>query len=135
MNYLVDTNIIKALLRNDEKIKRKLEQIVFCGKEIFINAISYYETKRGLLDINAIKQLIIFNEVCKKFRILLLDNQGIFDKASEIYVDLKHRKPSQLIKDADILIAAMSLTGNLILVSDDTDFLRIKDINLENWLK
>ncbi|MGQ9628519.1 MAG: PIN domain-containing protein [Anaerolineae bacterium] len=59
--------------------------------------------------------------------------QKIFDKAAEIYSDLKQR--GELIQDADILIAAISLTQNLTLVSDDSDFLRIKDITVENWLR
>ena len=131
MNYALDTNIITGLMKNDEKIKRKLQKILFIGNEVFINGISYYEIKRGLLAINAIKQLNTFNEICKRFRNLLLDNLEIFDKASEIYADLKQR--GELIKDADILIASISLTQKLILVSNDTDFQRIKGITVENW--
>ncbi|MFH1322420.1 MAG: type II toxin-antitoxin system VapC family toxin [Methanobacteriota archaeon] len=133
MNYTIDTNIITALMKNDEGVKRKLQEMVFYGKEVFINGISYYEIKRGLLAANATKQLNIFDEICKKLGILLLDNQGIFDIASEIYADLKQR--GELITDADILIAAIALTQNLILVSDNTKhFQRIRDITLENWL-
>ncbi len=133
MNYTIDTNIITALMKNDEGVKRKLQEMVFYGKEVFINGISYYEIKRGLLAANATTQLNIFDEICKKLGILLLDNQGIFDIASEIYADLKQR--GELITDADILIAAIALTQNLILVSDNTKhFQRIRDITLENWL-
>lgn len=120
-------------MKNDEGVKRKLQEMVFYGKEVFINGISYYEIKRGLLAANATTQLNIFDEICKKLGILLLDNQGIFDIASEIYADLKQR--GELITDADILIAAIALTQNLILVSDNTKhFQRIRDITLENWL-
>ena len=133
MNYTIDTNIITALMKNDEGVKRKLQEMVFYGKEVFINGISYYEIKRGLLAANATTQLNIFDKICKKLGILLLDNRGIFDIASEIYADLKQR--GELITDADILIAAIALTQNLILVSDNTKhFQRIRDITLENWL-
>lgn len=133
MSYLLDTNIIIAFMKNSEKLKIKLQEAIFYGKEIFINGISYYEIKRGLLAANAPKQLKVFDEICKRFRILFLDNQKIFDKAAEIYSDLKQR--GELIQDANILIAAISLTQNLTLVSDDSDFLRIKDITVENWLR
>lgn len=133
MDYTVDTNIITALMKNDERIKRKLQEIIFQGKEVFINGISYYEIKRGLLASNATRQLNIFDEICKRFRILLLDKQRVFDRASEIYADLKQR--GELISDADILIAAMTLTENLILVSADTHFLRISGVTVEKWLR
>lgn len=133
MNYTLDTNIITALMKNIRKIKRKIQEAIFYGKEVTINGISYYEIKRGLLAANATKQLDIFNELCKKFKILLLDNKIFFDKASEIYADLRRR--GELIPDADILIVAMAITQNLILVTDDTDFQRIKGIILENWLQ
>lgn len=120
-------------MKNIRKIKRKIQEAIFYGKEVTINGISYYEIKRGLLAANATKQLDIFNELCKKFKILLLDNKIFFDKASEIYADLRRR--GELIPDADILIAAMAITQNLILVTDDTDFQRIKGIILENWLQ
>jgi tRNA(fMet)-specific endonuclease VapC len=68
-----------------------------------------------------------------KIRLLFLDNQEIFDKASEVYADLKRK--GELIQDADILIAATALTQELILVSDDSDFLRIEGVTVENWLQ
>lgn len=133
MNYILDTNIITAYMRDDEKIRMKLKEIVIYGKKVFISGMSYYEIKRGLLAKKATKQLNIFNELCRKIRILFLDNQEIFDRASEIYADLKQR--GELISDADILIAVTALARDLILVSDDSDFLRIKDVTVENWLK
>ncbi|MEM2959455.1 MAG: type II toxin-antitoxin system VapC family toxin [Candidatus Freyarchaeota archaeon] len=133
MNYILDTNIIIALMKNIVKIKRKVQEAIFYGKEVSFNGISYYEIKRGLLAANATKQLGIFDELCKTFNVSLLDSQIIFDKASEIYADLKGR--GELISDADILIGAIAITQNYILVTDDTDFQRIKGIVLENWLR
>jgi len=134
MNYTIDTNIITALMKDNEAVKNKLQLITLQGKEVFINGISYYEVKRGLLAANATAKLTTFSKICEEFGIILLDNQAIFDKASEIYADLKQR--GELIGDADILIAAMALTQNLVLVSDNTDhFQRIRGITLENWLR
>lgn len=111
----------------------KLDERIFRGEEVFMNGISYYETKRGLLAVRTAKKLSIFDWVCEEFGILLLDDQKIFDTASEIYAKLKQR--GELISDADILIAALAITHKVILVSDDSDFLRIEDVSVENWLK
>ena len=133
MTYVLDTNIITAILKGNERIKLKAQKVILEGNKIFINGISYYETKRGLLAINATAQLERFEQFCKKFGLVLLETQDIFDKASEIYADLRHK--GKLIKDADILIASMVLHKNFILVSDDTDFNRIEGLKIENWLK
>jgi len=133
MNYTLDTNIITALMKNDARVKKKLQDAVLHGERVLINGMSYYETKRGLLAVNATTKLRIFDEFCKRFGVLFLDSKGIFDEASRIYVDLKRR--GELIEDADILIAAIALAQNLIVVSDDPHFLRIKGVNVENWLE
>lgn len=53
MTYVLDTNIITAILKGNERIKQIAQRVMLEGKEIFINGISYYEIKRGLLAINA----------------------------------------------------------------------------------
>ena len=132
MTYVLDTNIITAVLKNNEKVIQRAQRLVLEGKEILINGISYYEIKRGLLAVNATTQLRKFKLLCKEFGLVLLDTQNIFDIASKIYAEL--RPKGQLIEDADILIASIVLCKNFILVSDDTDFNRIKNLKIENWL-
>jgi len=132
MTYVLDTNIITAILKGNERIKQIAQRVMLEGKEIFINGISYYEIKRGLLAINATARLSKFELLCRKFGLVLLDTRDIFDIASEIYANLKQR--GKLIEDADILIASMVHHRNFILVSDDTDFNRIKELKIENWL-
>ncbi len=53
MTYVLDTNIITAILKGNEKVKRKVQEVIVGEEEIFINGISYYEIKRGLLAANA----------------------------------------------------------------------------------
>jgi len=132
MRYLLDTNIITEILKENEKVIKKAQTVRIEGKEILINAISYYEVKRGLLSTNATKQLEKFEQLCKIFGLALLDTQNIFDIASLIYKDLKQK--GKIIEDADILIASISLNGNFILISADNDFNRIKNLRVENWL-
>lgn len=82
---------------------------------------------------NATRQLSDFNELCQEYKVLLLDDIEIIERASEIHADLKLRGTP--IQDADILIAATARTRGLIIVSDDSDLLRIRDITVENWLR
>jgi tRNA(fMet)-specific endonuclease VapC len=132
MTYVLDTNIITAILKGNEKVKKAVQQAEIEGKEIFINGISYYEIKRGLLVKNATKQLKIFDQICREFGLVLLDTKDIFNSAAEIYANLQQR--GELVEDADILIASVVIFRNFILVSDDTDFNRIQGLKIENWL-
>lgn len=61
-----------------------------------------------------------------------MDDIETIEKACEIHADLK--KKGTPIQEADILIAATAITRGLILVSNDSDMLRVSEISLENWL-
>ena len=132
MRYVLDTNIVTAILKGDKNLIQKIINIIQDGKIIFINAITYYEIKRGFLAINAFKKLKVFEALCKKYDIIFLDDRSILDTASNIYSILK--KKGELIEDADILIASMAMYYNYILVSNDSHFKRIKNLQLEDWL-
>ncbi|PKP61060.1 MAG: VapC toxin family PIN domain ribonuclease [Candidatus Altiarchaeales archaeon HGW-Altiarchaeales-1] len=132
MTYVLDTNIITAILKGNEKVKKMAQKSKLEGKKVFINGISYYEIKRGLLATNATAQLKRFEMLCREFDLVLLDTHDIFDRAAEIYADLRRR--GELLEDADILIASIVIFRNFILVSNDTDFNRIHGLKIENWL-
>jgi tRNA(fMet)-specific endonuclease VapC len=129
----MDTNIITAIMKSNEKVKRRAQETILLGDDIFINGVSYYEIKRGLLAKDARKQLQFFDQLCKEYGLVLLDNQAIFDRAAEIYAELQRK--GELIGDADILIAAITDTRNFTLVSDDGDFDKIPGLRVENWLR
>ncbi len=132
MTYLLDTNIVTYILKNNEIILNKLDEVTGVGEEVFISCITYYEIKRGLLAVNATKQLDVFTQLCNEFVILFLDDIPIIEKACEIHVDLKIKGTP--IQDADVLIAATAITCDLILVSNDSDMLRVQHLKLKNWL-
>jgi len=133
MSYLLDTNIVTAILKKNERINKKLGEVDIQGEAVFISVITYYEVQRGLLAVNAIRQLSDFNMLCQEYEVLLLDAIEIIERASEIYADLKQR--GRLIQDTDILIAATAITRGLILVSDDSDMQRVSGITVENWIR
>jgi len=132
MTYVLDTNIITEILKGNQKVLEKVKTATLEGQKIVINAISYYEIKRGLLTVKATAQLEKFMLLCRKFGLVLLDTEDIFDRAAEIYKNL--RKRGELIEDADILIASVVIVKNFVLVSADADFKRIPGLKIENWL-
>ncbi|MEH2074768.1 MAG: type II toxin-antitoxin system VapC family toxin [Nostoc sp.] len=132
MTYLLDTNIVSYILRRNTTVGRKLRDANRSGEEVFISCITYYELKRGLLYANATRQLAEFNQFYSKYEVLFLDDIAILEKACEIHVDLKRR--GQTIQEQDIFIAATAIARGLILVSNDSDLLRVEGLSLENWL-
>ncbi|MEH2298232.1 MAG: type II toxin-antitoxin system VapC family toxin [Nostoc sp.] len=133
MTYLLDTNIVSYILRRNATVGRKLRDANRSGQEVFISCITYYEVKRGLLYANATRQLAEFNQFSQKYEVLFLDDIEIIERAGEIHVALQRR--GLTIQEQDILIAATAIARGFILVSNDSDFLRVQDINLENWLQ
>jgi len=134
MTYILDTDIIIAILRGNQRVARKAGSIVQGGGRILINAISYYEVKRGFLAVNDDGRLSKFEDFCRKFGMVLLDNLRVFDRASEIYASL--RRKNQLIGDADILIAALADSQGFVMVSNNIQhFSRVEGLEVENWLQ
>jgi tRNA(fMet)-specific endonuclease VapC len=132
VDYLLDTNIFSYLLKSNVTVDNKLREATRSGNEVFLSCITYYEVKRGLLAVNASRQLADFHQFCTDYEVLFLDDIEIIEKACEIHVDLKIK--GRPIQDADILIAATAITRGLTLVSNDSDLLRIQGLSLENWL-
>ncbi len=132
MNYLLDTNIVSYILKNNASVNNKLQQVTRQGEEVFISCITYYEVKRGLLALNATRQLAEFETFFQKYEVLYLDNIEIIETACRIHADLKSKGTP--IQDADVLIAATAITRGLILVSNDSDMRRVEGIDLENWV-
>lgn len=138
MKYTLDADSITAILQNQEIIRKKCRYSVLSGDIINISAVSYYQIKRGLIYKDTKNQLKIFDKMCKKFDIILMDDISVFDKASEIYAGLKDGGKEEM-GDADILIASIACIGNFIVVTNNIlhfNFIQevIPDLRIENWL-
>jgi len=132
MSYLLDTNIVSYFMKNNIQINQKLEDLKFQKQKVYISCITYFEIKRGLMAVNATKQMEKFAEFCQDYQIIFLDDLAILEKASEIHANLRSR--GLMIQTEDILIGATAIIKNLIVVSNDEDLLRINDLKVENWL-
>jgi tRNA(fMet)-specific endonuclease VapC len=133
VTYLLDTNVVSYILRINTTVGKKLRDANRSGQEVFISCITYYEVKRGLLYANATRQLAEFNQFYRKYEVLFLNDIEILERACEIHANLQRR--GLMIQEQDILIAATAIARRLILVSNDSDLLRVQDISLENWAR
>ena len=132
MTYLLDTNIVSFAIKNNLIIKERLEELRSQEELISISCITYFEVKRGLFAVKASKQLERFDDFCKDFQIIFLDDLAILEKAAEIHANLRLR--GLPIQTEDILITATAIIKDFILVSNDSDLLRVEGLSLENWL-
>ncbi|MFO5437376.1 MAG: type II toxin-antitoxin system VapC family toxin [Dolichospermum sp.] len=133
MAYLLDTNIVSLALRNNFKVTAEIAQLKSQRQILSISCVTYFEVKRGLFAVKATKQLERFDDFCKDFKIIFLDDLAILEKASEIHANLRLR--GLPIQTEDILIAATAIVKGFILVSHDSDLLRVEELTLENWLE
>ena len=131
MSYLLDTNIISFIVKCNPRIILKLEDIKAENISIFMSCITYFEIKRGLLAVNSPKQKQRFEALCQDYQIIFLDELAILEKAAEIHANLRLR--GLPIQTEDILIAATAMIKKLTVVSNDSDFLRVEGLSLENW--
>ena len=130
--YLLDTNIVTAHLKRNPVVRQRMRAAERAGHPVRLNAVSYYETKRGLLAIRAHKQLAAFERLWRVLGIVMIDH-AVLDKAAELYATLRARE--QLIEDADLLIAAIALVHNMTLVTNNTaHFTRVPGLQVEDWL-
>jgi tRNA(fMet)-specific endonuclease VapC len=133
MTYLLDTNIVSFAIKNNLIIKERLEELRSQEELISISCITYFEVKRGLFAVKASKQLERFDDFFRDFEIIFLDDLAILEKAAEIHANLRLR--GLPIQTEDILIAATAIIKDFILVSNDSDLLRVEGLSLENWLQ
>ena len=138
MIYTLDTNTISYLLRGEGNIEKHFHrEIIQAGNYYAIPLIVVFEIKRWLLD-KPTKQL---RDFAQQFDILFENVEEVaempievWDKAAEIYIALKQK--GQLIKEADIIIAAFCLINSYTLATRNMkDFERIDGLKLVNWFE
>jgi tRNA(fMet)-specific endonuclease VapC len=132
MGYLLDTNIVTAILKDNQLALNRLILVRKSRAGIYISFITYYETKRGLLHLDAKRQLLKFERFCSTIEVLLLNDLELIEIAAKIHADLRRR--GRPIQDADIFIAATAIANHLTVVSNDADLKNIQTLSLENWL-
>ena len=129
--YALDSNIISFYLRGNAVVAENMEKAVNEGHDIIIPPLVYYEVKRGLVLIQATRQIKKFDAFCGLF---LVGELGDYlpEEAIDIYV--QERKAGRNTEDADIFIAAFCIHNDYILVTDNKrHFDNIEGLYLTNW--
>ncbi len=128
--YTLDTNVVAAILRQDSKVIAELESCLLARHEVTLNAISYFETRRGLSPSHTRKRLL-FEGLAHEVGVLELTRSAL-NTAADIYQQL--RGEGRLIEDADILIAGIAIAKEATLVTRNLKHLgRIAALKLETW--
>jgi predicted nucleic acid-binding protein len=117
--YLLDSNILIYLLKNDSKTKALLKRLR--REYFFISTISVTEVQWGA---RSQKDLKILKDFTRQFVPLDL-RTAIAEQAVTL------SKTQKSLKFKDLLIAATAQVEGLTLVTTDKDFKRIKDLKLK----
>lgn len=128
---LIDTDILSELFKGHALVKTNAAAYIRKHNLLTISHIAKYEILKGLKAKKAEKQIEAFQRFCLANRVLPITDDAVV-KAADIFALLKEK--GAIISDADILVAAIALTNNLILVTNNTrHFSNINDLTLHNW--
>ena len=131
MLYTLDTNFISQLLNSNQTALTNLRDALRDGHDVVLNAICYYEIKRGLILPTFQKKRRVFDALVQKHGLLDLDGSAL-DEAITIYQTL--RRQGNLIEDADLLMGAIAKASGATLVTHNTrHFQRIAGLALDDW--
>lgn len=130
---VLNTDILLSIMRKNPVAISKARSYLNVHRKFTISIITHYEILRGLKAKGAAKQLMNFDEFCKKSLILPLTDE-IIVKADDIYAKL--RRSDKMISDADALIAASAMINRLgVVTNNECYFRQIEGLEVGNWLK
>ena len=131
MLYTLDTNVISALINNKPTVIEKLKEVRSEGHEVRLNALSYFEVRRGLVLPHFARKFVAFQRLTQIYDSLPLNIEAL-DISADIYGDL--RRKGTPLEDADILIAGITIANDAVLVTRNVKhFERVEGLRLENW--
>jgi len=130
---LLDTDTLSYFFKSITEVVKKATEYHDEFGYFSISTLTVFEVLSGYKKINRLEKEKLFIEFCEENEVISFGYMAA-QKAAEIYEEL--RSIGQLIGIADILIASIALTNNLILVTNNTaHFGRITGLSLENWAK
>jgi predicted nucleic acid-binding protein len=86
---LIDTDVLSYILKHLEPAYQQSSEYLKKHKKFTISCLTYYECFRGYKAVSSTKRMQVFKEFLDLTEVLYLD-QGILDKAGEIYSVLKN---------------------------------------------
>jgi tRNA(fMet)-specific endonuclease VapC len=128
----LDTDILSYFFAGNGQIHDRLRDSIDKGEQIAMTSINVYEVLKGLKYRNNLTKEKQFMEFLKNIVVFTLDSTAITE-AADIYSEL--RKTGNPVGDADILIAAVVISNNGTLISNNArHYTHIKNLRLVNWL-
>ena len=129
--YLLDTNIVSHIVKNESKVIQKLFSLPVSS--IYISVITYAEIQYGLHKRPRAKALRgAISELIKRVDIVDWDQRAA-DAYGKVRAELEIQ--GKTIDSLDLLIASQAIANKMILVSGDKVFANLKSLKLENWLR
>jgi len=134
LNYLLDTNAVIALLRDDPpRVRNRLRQVVAEGASIAVSSIVLYELWYG------VARSARRRENAERLRVFLSGNIEIvaFDDEDAVAAgDLRAalETAGTPIGAYDLLIAAQALrTGTTLVTANVSEFARLRGLVWQDW--
>ena len=134
MNYLLDTNAVIALLRdNPSRVRNRLRQVVAEGASIAVSSIVLYELWYG------VARSARRRENGERLRVFLSGNIEIvaFDDEDAVAAGDLHaalETPGTPIGAYDLLIAAQALrSGTTLVTVNVSEFARVRSLVWQDW--
>lgn len=131
MKYLLDTNVVTAILKKEPSVADKLRNALNSDSEVLICSVVYYEIKRGFLYQDAKRQMGSFEAFVDTLNwrdVVRAD----WEEAASIW-ESRRRKGQSHEDDADILISAVARLDKATLVTRDPSDFPEADIILQDW--
>jgi tRNA(fMet)-specific endonuclease VapC len=129
--YVLDTNIVTALLRNETKTIEYTARAAAANAEFLLCPVVFYEALRGLLHRNAQKQKQRLLDYAATF---IWDNftRADWENAAELWATL--RGQGIQVSDADLLIGVYAQQRQAVVVTANEKHFVPLGVQTENWL-
>ena len=132
VRYLLDTNTASYIIKgNFPKVREHLLKVPM--SEVGISVVTEAELRFGVARISGSRKLAVaVEEFLLRLDILAWDSECAREYA---YVRASLERSGQPMGNLDMMIAAQALAAQLVLVTHDRVFQRLKGIKVEDWSK
>jgi tRNA(fMet)-specific endonuclease VapC len=129
VQYLLDTNTVSYIIKGNPRVQKRLLSLAMA--EVGISVITEAELLFGLARRpEATKLKIVVEEFLLRVEVLPWDSEAA-RQYSRIRATLE--SGGEPMGNLDLMIAAQALASDLILVSSDAVFRRVKGLKIEDW--